>query len=120
MGYDTSMCADPREARWMFRRKNGSWKTTQWRRALAKYNRCIAGAIENTSDIIETGGDAAADLADSLIGGGGNDTRPVYVPDYDQGGPSGGEQFWQTDIGGIPAPLAVGAGALVLILALRK
>ena len=118
MGYDVSNCADPRESRWMFRRKNGGWKTTQWRRALAKYNRCIAGAIESSSDVIESSGDAAADLADSILGGGGS--RPVYVPDYDQGGPSGGEQFFSGNIGGIPMPLALGAGALVLFLATRK
>lgn len=120
MGYDTTACADPREHRWMFRRKNGTWKTRQWRRALAKYNRCIAGAIQSSSDVIDSTGDAAADLAESLLGAGGDDTRPAYVPDYDQGGPSGGDQFFSGEIGGIPTPLALGAGALVLILAMRK
>jgi hypothetical protein len=118
MGYDVSRCADPREHRQMFRRKNGTWKTRQWRRALAKFDRCIAGAIEKSSDVIDSGGDAAADLADSILGGGG--TRPAYVPDYDQGGPSGGEQFFSGDVGGIPMPLALGAGAIVLFLAMRK
>lgn len=118
MGYDVSNCIHPATNRQMFRRKNGSWKTRQWRRAMKHYNKCIAGAIESTSDVIDSGGDAAADLADSILGGGG--TRPVYVPDYDQGGPSGGEQFFSGNIGGIPMPLALGAGALVLFLATRK
>jgi len=114
MPYDTTACLNPSAHRAAFRRRNGSFKTRQWRRAMNRYNRCIAGVIESTSEVIGATGDAATDLAYGLGLGG---ERPAYVPPYAQaGGPTGGEESWtETKVAGLPLPL-IAAGVVALML----
>jgi len=116
MAYDTSLCFNPGDHRWMFRRKNGTWKTRQWRKAMKAYNRCVAGALSSPQQLADSIGSSASDIVDSVMGGGGD--RPVYVPEYSQGGgPSGGEEFLDTEVAGIPAPYLLGGiGILALMM----
>lgn len=114
MSYDTSLCLNPAENRALYRRKNGTFKTSKFNRARAKFDRCIAGKLSSAAEVVDEIGTAATDIADSITGGGGE--RAAYVPDYSQGGgASGGEEFFDQNVGGIPIFVILGSVVALML-----
>lgn len=116
-------CINPQNHKFIYRRKNGGFKTTKFNNAVRQYNKCMAGKLTSTADVIDELGDAATDLVDSIAGGG---ERPAYSPPYsegsghaaDAGDTTAYEALMSQKVAGIPLPL-IGLAAVGLALYMR-
>jgi len=118
MNYDATLCSDPADNRIIYRRKNGTFKTTKYNRARARFDKCVADKLSSTVDVADSIGSSASDITESIVGGGGD--RPVYVPDYAQGGgASGGEEFF-SDNAAFSMPLLFGGAAILAFFVWSK
>jgi hypothetical protein len=116
-------CVNPQNQKFIYRKKNGGFKTTKFNNAVKQYNKCMAGKLSSQTDVIDELGDAATDLA-SAIGLGGE--RPAYAPPYsegsgyasDAGDTTAYEGLMSQKVAGIPLPL-IGLAAVGLALYMR-
>ena len=121
---EAARCINPQTQKYLYRKKNGSFKTSKFNRAVRDYNRCMAGKLTSFDDGVEALGDAAMDLLEGALGGG---SRPAYVPAYAEGSgwaPDAGDTpasqpIWEAKLAGVPI-VGIAAVAAAFLFAMRK